>query len=229
MNNSENNSGFIAGTLIHTQTGLKPIEQIQVGDWVLSQPEEKGELSYKRVTQTFVCEGRKVFLIRFSSREKTLLNLQAVELGKPLPYTGNPWVAVTGFCSFYTKKRGWVNASSLDNGYEIELADGSFSCSYIITKIKKTPLADIGWAPWESGAWYSYDGGIMVDFRSRPFKLTVDDAAEKYLYEALGEIYYPRHCPNIQRTVYNFKVEDNHTYYVEEYGIWVHDAIQQAN
>jgi hypothetical protein len=43
MNNSKNNSGFVAGTLIHTQTGLKPIEQIQVGDFVLSKP-ESGEL-----------------------------------------------------------------------------------------------------------------------------------------------------------------------------------------
>jgi hypothetical protein len=42
MNNSKSNSGFAAGTLIHTQTGLKPIEKIRVGDFVLSQPEMKG-------------------------------------------------------------------------------------------------------------------------------------------------------------------------------------------
>lgn len=30
---------FIAGTLVHTKDGLKPIEQIKVGDWVLSRPE----------------------------------------------------------------------------------------------------------------------------------------------------------------------------------------------
>lgn len=26
---------FVAGTLVHTKEGLKPIEQIQVGDWAL--------------------------------------------------------------------------------------------------------------------------------------------------------------------------------------------------
>ena len=30
---------FVAGTLVHTKDGLKPIEQIKIGDWVLSRPE----------------------------------------------------------------------------------------------------------------------------------------------------------------------------------------------
>ena len=30
---------FVAGTLVHTKEGPKPIEQIKVGDWVLSRPE----------------------------------------------------------------------------------------------------------------------------------------------------------------------------------------------
>lgn len=29
----------MAGTLVHTKEGLKPIEQLKVGDWVLSRPE----------------------------------------------------------------------------------------------------------------------------------------------------------------------------------------------
>ena len=44
---------FVAGTLVHTKEGLVPIEQIRVGDWVLSQPEQKGERAYKRVVKTF--------------------------------------------------------------------------------------------------------------------------------------------------------------------------------
>lgn len=33
---------FIAGTPVHTDKGLVPIEQIKVGDLVLSQPEQGG-------------------------------------------------------------------------------------------------------------------------------------------------------------------------------------------
>jgi hypothetical protein len=44
---------FVAGTLVHTKEGMKPIEQIRVGDYVLSKPENgKGEVAYKRVVRT---------------------------------------------------------------------------------------------------------------------------------------------------------------------------------
>lgn len=33
-----NEKGLVAGTLVHTETGLVPIEQLKVGDKVLSKP-----------------------------------------------------------------------------------------------------------------------------------------------------------------------------------------------
>ncbi|MFO1390678.1 MAG: polymorphic toxin-type HINT domain-containing protein [Agitococcus sp.] len=46
--------GFVAGTLVHTDKGLVPIEQLKVGDMVLSKHESgEGEQAYKRVTKTF--------------------------------------------------------------------------------------------------------------------------------------------------------------------------------
>ena len=32
-------TGFVAGTLVHTDKGLVPIQEIKVGDGVLSRPE----------------------------------------------------------------------------------------------------------------------------------------------------------------------------------------------
>lgn len=40
---------FAAGTLVHTQDGLVPIEQLKTGTWVLTQPEQGGERTYRRV------------------------------------------------------------------------------------------------------------------------------------------------------------------------------------
>lgn len=46
--------GFVAGTLVHTDKGLVPIEQLKVGDRVLSKHESgEGEQAYKRVINTF--------------------------------------------------------------------------------------------------------------------------------------------------------------------------------
>ena len=44
----------MAGTLVRTQAGLRPIEQIAVGDRVLAQDVETGELAYKLVRATTV-------------------------------------------------------------------------------------------------------------------------------------------------------------------------------
>ena len=40
---------FVAGTLIHTKDGLKAIEDIQIGDLVLSKDDQTGEVAYKPV------------------------------------------------------------------------------------------------------------------------------------------------------------------------------------
>jgi hypothetical protein len=40
-------AGIAAGTLVHTEEGLVPIEKVKVGDWVLSKPENGGEQAYK--------------------------------------------------------------------------------------------------------------------------------------------------------------------------------------
>ena len=56
MNNMDKDfSGFTAGTLVHTETGLVPIEQLKIGDKVLSNAANgSGELIYKAITNTMI-------------------------------------------------------------------------------------------------------------------------------------------------------------------------------
>ena len=56
---------FVAGTLVHTSTGLVPIEQVRVGDRVLSQPESQGERAYRRVIGTVVHQDHEVTLVQY--------------------------------------------------------------------------------------------------------------------------------------------------------------------
>ena len=65
------NCGFVAGTLVHTDNGLVPIEQIKVGDIVFSRHESgSGELAYKRVTQTFLTENQLIWAMEISGKIK---------------------------------------------------------------------------------------------------------------------------------------------------------------
>ena len=44
----------MAGTLVTTKEGLKPIEEVKIGEYVMSRNEESGETSYKKVTDTLI-------------------------------------------------------------------------------------------------------------------------------------------------------------------------------
>ena len=49
---------FVAGTKVKTDEGDKNIEDIEEGDYVLSENPDTGEQEYKKVLQTFVNEKR---------------------------------------------------------------------------------------------------------------------------------------------------------------------------
>jgi hypothetical protein len=93
---------FVAGTLVHTKEGLKPIEQIQVGDLVLSYPDdqpiptgkfrEPHEYTYKRVVQTFVTENQPV-------TEFPVLNLATGNIERLTATPNHP---------IYVKGEGWI-------------------------------------------------------------------------------------------------------------------------
>lgn len=56
---------FAAGTFIHTDKGLVPIEKIKVGDMVLSKPESgEGEICYKPVVSTFQHDEQPLWLLQ---------------------------------------------------------------------------------------------------------------------------------------------------------------------
>ncbi|MCL2021881.1 MAG: Hint domain-containing protein, partial [Betaproteobacteria bacterium] len=64
---------FVAGTLVRTKDGMKPIEEIRVGDWVLSYPDDQtppkrpkreDEYFYRQVTKTFVTDDQLVSYIK---------------------------------------------------------------------------------------------------------------------------------------------------------------------
>ena len=62
-----NINGFINGTLVETEEGWTPIDELKVGDWVMSRPENGiGEAVPKRVVNTFRYEDKEVVMLRFS-------------------------------------------------------------------------------------------------------------------------------------------------------------------
>jgi hypothetical protein len=97
---------FVAGTLIATATGPVPIEEVSVGDLVLSRQTSTGQQAYKTVSQVFVTLAKPVFEI--SVRD---------------PDGGESTLKVTGEHPFWIVDRGWVAAEDLQNGHVLSTND----------------------------------------------------------------------------------------------------------
>ncbi|MDQ0418976.1 hypothetical protein J2Z48_003200, partial [Croceifilum oryzae] len=121
--------------------GEKPIEDIQVGDKVLSKDEKTGKREYKKVTRLFKREVDKIYTV----------------------HVGKEKIETTAEHPFWVKGKGWVPAKGLQEGDLLEDENG-----------KALPVEKIS-------------------------------------------------IKNEKTTVYNFEVEDYHTYYVSDTGIWVHN------
>ncbi|MFZ6745459.1 polymorphic toxin-type HINT domain-containing protein [Undibacterium sp. JH2W] len=120
---------FVAGTLVHTKEGLKPIEDICVGDWVLSYPENEDtpshirmeqEYFYKQVTKTFIYDDKPIVHI-------TYVQPGGEKVASPL--------RVTPDHPFYVSKVGWVPCGELRFGSTLEAANFG---NLLVTKVKQT-------------------------------------------------------------------------------------------
>ena len=98
---------FGAGTLVMTADGLRPIEQIKVGEKVIARDEASGETGPREVKHVIVRSDREVFDLTFAD-----------EAGNEEP------IAVTADHRFHTAKRGWVVSAELEIGEAIQSLDG---------------------------------------------------------------------------------------------------------
>jgi hypothetical protein len=97
-NNNKNRSKgcncFTADTLILTDSGEKPIEEIKIGDKVLSRNEDSGEEAYKPVIHLFEREAYEIYNI----------------------HVGDQIIEATGNHPFWVQGEKWVLAAELEVG-----------------------------------------------------------------------------------------------------------------
>lgn len=248
-----NNSGFAVGTLVHTDKGLVPIQDIKVGDMVLSAPQNRvpsldGMLvtSYKSITNVFE-----------SYEKKPLLT--------PL---GNPSVLCTANHPFWTKEKGWIRADDLNyqtNIYQITPRDGYHyyhnmfdvleregnqildgDAEYgqiflsetpfegIVVGFERNSKSDASKERWYNDPYiHDFNKNRYIDSDgpyTTPSNLRVlpssDELTEQetlVYIEALEYVAGYQYYDPYKATVYNIEVEDTHTYFVGEAGIWVHE------
>ena len=134
---------FVAGTLVETENGSLPIEQITVGMMVYATNPETGETELKEVVNSFVRESSELVHITVNGEE----------------------ITATPTHPFWVPQKGWTDAIDLRAGDRIQLLNGEYVIiEQVQHELLETPV-----------------------------------------------------------TVYNFEVEDYHTYYVGDAEVLVHN------
>lgn len=202
------NCGFIAGTLVHTDKGLTPIELIKVGDRVLSQPEQgSGERIYKQVVKTQTREDERISAIEYYAipKDATEEALQNLEENRLLITDDHP---------FWVRDQGWMEPPHVMSGDILEIAEGIEAVVSGNKEVWATKNPNIGWVHDHEA--YDEDRDYCVEFDPCGQMCCMDTQGEQYIYE--GQYVRAFTC-----RAYNLEVEDFHTYFVGEKGVWVHD------
>ena len=116
---NKNVPGFVAGTLVHTDKGLVPIQDIKVGDLILSKPvlskseDGSGDIDYKPVLSTFKSPNKKsIFKVEY-------FNETADARGEK----GSNYIFCTSNHTFWVTRQPddtegeWLSAERLPAGY----------------------------------------------------------------------------------------------------------------
>ena len=69
------NGCFIAGTLVTTRSGFKPIEEIKIGDYVLSRNEETGEMQIWSRSEAFFKKNMETLLREYNNSGTPLTDI----------------------------------------------------------------------------------------------------------------------------------------------------------
>ncbi|OEY92780.1 hypothetical protein BJD20_05370 [Acinetobacter proteolyticus] len=251
-------TGFVAGTLVHTEKGLVPIQEIKVGDRVLSRHvSSKGPTEYKQVIKAFKQDVKHPVM-------------------SPLKLSN---ILCTEEHPFWVKDRGWIPANQIDERATIEYLlhlpnhdisdlgrydhlNGMDSIEDMDFHIWDSRIDNLAIIP-KTNEWkynneihYGYE---LIDFSSgkpRIVLLDINDYSglsvfiqnsfdpntisdkdkldysllykdkDKELITKYRELFYYGVAGGVGKPyftyVYNIDVEDFHTYFVGEEGLWVH-------
>jgi len=111
---------FAAGTPIHTLTGLRPIESVEIGDQVLTQDPRTGTLRYRPVVATV------------HSKPETVLKADL----------GQESIKATGIDRFWKVGQGWVMARDLKTG-DVLRALGGVATAKSVENIGSEPVFNL--------------------------------------------------------------------------------------
>jgi len=124
------NKGFAAGTLILTKEGRKPIEEICIGDLILSFPDDKAppqrrrlenEYTYQKVTSVTPLENQSISSLKILCTASGLVEIFKTGQRQEIFVKGYGWASVSGlkFCGVINSVFGNSMLTKVEHDIEV--------------------------------------------------------------------------------------------------------------
>lgn len=232
---------FIRGTQVHTDSpvnnGLKPIEELQVGDRVLCKPElGAGEATYKRVTKTFKFEQKEIWYVgteplqHWIEHEDGRIEISEISgsgSSLNLGVTANHPFWLVGQTNWHgsieeyipLSQPHWVRVDQIPPFGVVTDYKGRLHVVKIARPFYKMDGSSLAWLQ---------GGSTDKDWRAEPYGDVFDLYKRKRFYSSFEIVSsevpngYLDEYESYLDTVYNIELDDYSTYFIGLTGVWVH-------
>ena len=223
-------AGFLGGTLVATQNGLRRIDEIKIGDLVLVSADRENPNSYRPVSKLGRAKNAPMVSVRFSIKLNDDFHNERIVLA------GLPLFLVDGFDpdvpekykERFRQKLGWQEIRDVESGLLVSTVTGNLADLWKIDQIWQTGQANVGWIEVGrdsgSGHLIKFHNGCVVEEKKDPAILDLgcsndlidDDFVCRYETEEMA-LYYA-----YKDTAYSIETEDGRPVVVGHGGLLIH-------
>ena len=208
-------SGFLGGTIVHTQDGLRAIESLQVGDWIYTRNRQNtGEIKLQQITKLLRHKAPLAFWeLKEQSEERNGKN--------------QDFLFTTRMQAFWSNTFAWITLADFPTSYlsepqKLKTITGSNCFPGSELRVFATKSERYGWML--SAMELAYCGmngdGVLWDFQEmREIRRSQAPDLYQEMTASAEEIE-----TEYLATLYDLEVDGTHTYFVSKAGVWVHDA-----
>jgi intein/homing endonuclease len=233
---SKNSKGFPAGTRIVTDKGLVPIQDIKVGDMVLSKPESgEGNPYYKPVVHIVSYDDKEIWELNYFEI-KANTEVSKLHKGKLLQLSRKgkmSSIIATPNHPFWVNGIGWTRLDKLQNGQLIPTHDSNINALVLmVAPLRKTIMPQVAG---------SYHPSNVLEADRKGFDIANVECFDLFKYDEFGlcDVLGKNNSPSpvnvdgqevhvldevFNQKVYNFEVADYHTFFIFKEGLWVHNT-----
>ena len=155
---------FVAGTSVLTAAGYVAIEDVQVGDLVMSWNEETGQTELKPVAETYINETSELTHVFVASKE----------------------IVSTPSHPFYSPVKGWTAACKLRAGDVLQTVNGEYVVvEWVQHELLESPIKVYNFQVEDDHNYYVSDDSILVHNACKPSKSNYRQQALEY-YDSNG-------------------------------------------